>query len=180
MMKTMGWVLLLVLAGGAGAQPMPGGMGTATPMQPMPPVPPAVAAEAGRAMPGESIEQIFLRGYQRGYAEAMAQSQGSRPLDAGRQPSPQWRACMRLRVLDALWTDDQRACDATRAVADYANGRSAATVQAGNGLCGDPAPGRRKALLVEYACGDPAYCGNEVRTASAQEGRAAQLVCGRR
>jgi hypothetical protein len=34
-------------------------------------------------------------------------------------------------------------------------------VQAGNGLCGDPA-----------------YCGNEVRTAAAPEGRAAQLVWG--
>jgi hypothetical protein len=172
----MAGVMLLALCGSTAAQPM---TGSATGVAP---VPPAVAAEAGRAMPGESIEQIFLRGYQRGYAEAMSQSQyqGVRPSDAGRQPTPQWRACMRLRVLDARWTDDQRACDATRAVADFANGRAVANVQAGNGLCGDPAPGRRKALQVEYAGGDPAYCGNEVRTAAAPEGRAVQLVCGRR
>lgn len=176
----MAGVMLLALCGGAAAQPMPGSVNGVAP------VPPAVAAEAGRAMPGESIEQIFLRGYQRVYAEAMSQSQyqspyqGGRPIDAGRQPTPQRRACMRLRVLDARWTDDQRACDATRAVADFANSRAVANVQAGNGLCGDPAPGRRKALQIEYACGDPAYCGNEVRTAAAPEGRAAQLVCGRR
>jgi hypothetical protein len=135
-----------------------------TPPLPTPPLPPQ------QAVAGESAEQAFARGYQRGWADAVERAQ-QRP----RQARP--RACMRVKVLDALWAAERGGCDATRAVSELASGRGTASVPATNMLCGDPAPGRSKTLAVEFACGEPVYCGNEIRTASAREGGTLQLSC---
>ncbi len=149
--------LLSCLAGAAMAQ---------TPPLPTPPLPPV------QAVAGESAEQAFARGYQRGWADAADRLQQQRAR--GARP----RACMKVTVLDALYYADRNGCDATRAVSELANGRSSAGVPATNMLCGDPMPGRGKTLAVEFACGDPAYCGTEIRTASARESQTLQLNCG--
>jgi hypothetical protein len=147
---------LLVLASGTAL--------AQSPPLPTPPLPPP------QAVVGESAEQAFARGYQRGWADAVERTQ-QRP----RQARP--RACMRVKVLDAVWAGERGGCDATRAVGDLANGRGTASVPATNMLCGDPAPGRSKTLAVEFGCGEPVYCGTEIRTASAREGSTLQLSC---
>jgi hypothetical protein len=135
-----------------------------TPPLPTSPLPPQ------QAVAGESAEQAFARGYQRGWADAAERAQ-----QRSRQARP--RACMRVKVLDAVWAGERGGCDATRAVSELANGRGTASVPATNMLCGDPAPGRSKTLAVEFGCGEPGYCGNEIRTASAREGSTLQLAC---
>jgi hypothetical protein len=147
--------LLSCIAGSALAQ---------APALPTPPLPPA------QAVAGESAEQAFARGYQRGWTDAAERLQ-ARPR--GNRP----RACSKVVVLDALYYADRNGCDATRAVGEIANGRASAGVPASNMLCGDPMPGRGKTLAVEFACGDPAYCGTEIRTATARESHTLQLTC---
>jgi hypothetical protein len=154
-MKTL-LASLTFIAGSALAQ---------TPPLPTPPLPPP------QAVMGESAEQAFARGYQRGWADAAERLQ-QRPR-GGNKP----RACMKVTVLDATYYADRNGCDATRAVSEIAGGRSSAAVPASNQLCGDPFPGRGKALAVEYACGEPAFCGNEVRTATTRESGTLQLNC---
>jgi hypothetical protein len=52
-----------------------------------------------------------------------------------------------------------------------ANGRSTASLDASNSICGDPAPGDRKQLSVTYVCGTIA------KSADAYEHRTVYLDC---
>ena len=62
-------------------------------------------------------------------------------------------------------------CDATRYVRKHANGLRSVSVDITNGMCGDPAPGKRKSVEITYMCGAIA------KTASAYEHRSAYLYC---
>lgn len=62
-------------------------------------------------------------------------------------------------------------CDATRYVRKHANGQRSVSVDITNGMCGDPAPGKRKSVEITYLCGAVA------KTASAYEHRSAYLYC---
>lgn len=118
----------------------------------------------------------YRRGYQEGYQAGFRDGLTKAAQDA-QQPGPRPLACRRIIVLGAQYGTPRQQCDATRAIAKLASGRYSATVRASNNLCGDPAPGKGKDLSVEYACGDPAFCGRQILKASASENRSTTLAC---
>ncbi|MGE0724294.1 MAG: hypothetical protein AB7O45_07960 [Alphaproteobacteria bacterium] len=76
-----------------------------------------------------------------------------------------------IRVMEAVYGAQGRECNARRPVADRCNGRRECTIRADNGLCGDPALGNPKTLVITYACR------GEQRQAVAREGSVARLGC---
>jgi hypothetical protein len=58
-------------------------------------------------------------------------------------------------VLDAVYGNPERdrLCDATPAVTQQCDGRSACVIVAGNALCGDPDFGVPKRLFLAFKCG---------------------------
>lgn len=60
----------------------------------------------------------------------------------------------RMHISDAYWTaEDGRRCEATAEVRSGCEGKESCQVAGNNGLCGDPAPGVRKTLVIGYKCG---------------------------
>ncbi|MEM9300821.1 MAG: hypothetical protein AAGE01_01840 [Pseudomonadota bacterium] len=76
-----------------------------------------------------------------------------------------------LRIVDAYYGVGNRSCNATRAAADRCEGRGGCEVRADNGLCGDPARGDRKELVINYSCGDG------LRSILVREGEIARAYC---
>ena len=70
-----------------------------------------------------------------------------------------------------MYGSNAHSCDATRWAARHANGRTSATLDVSNEICGDPSPKDRKQLEVTYVCGTIA------KTASAYEHRSVSLDC---
>jgi hypothetical protein len=129
-------------------------------------------------------EDAFQAGYRRGYQDGFRDGQrggaGGNPTyvpPASQSNSFNHRGqgygrVRGLQVLGALYGDGDRDCDATQAVASQFNGRSSAVLKVSNSLCGDPAPGERKSLRVEY------LCGQERRSVSSYEHRSLEASCG--
>ena len=76
-----------------------------------------------------------------------------------------------ITVVDSVYGAAGRECNASRAVANRCNGRRDCQVRADNGLCGDPALGNPKTLVINYRCR------GEIRQSVAREGTMARLGC---
>lgn len=142
-------------------------------------------AGTGLALPAAAqSEDAFQAGYRRGYQDGFRDGQrggsgGGAPTyvppassSGGYGNRGYYGRTRGLQVLGALYGDGDRDCDATQVVVSQFNGRASAALKVSNGLCGDPAPGERKSLRVEYACGQ------ERRTVSAYEHRSLEASCG--
>jgi len=119
--------------------------------------------------------------YQQGYKEGFDQGfkQGyDRAVQDGRVPPPPAVVApppvpkRGIEVLRAWYGEsERRSCDATGWVMRRFNHRSSASADVTNQICGDPAPGQRKELVVEY------MCGAETKRASAYEHRSLSISC---
>ncbi len=60
-----------------------------------------------------------------------------------------------LRILDAVYGNPERGrtCDATLAVAQQCDDRTACVVSVSNGICGDPDYHTAKRLFITFKCG---------------------------
>jgi len=132
-------------------------------------------AQSSNEPPNDAYRRAYQEGYQQGFRDGLAQA--AKAAEEAQRSSPRPLACRRIIVLNARYGADSKQCDATRAIAAQANGRSSASVRANNSLCGDPSPGKGKDLTIDYGCGDPGFCGREIRNASAAENRNTTLTC---
>jgi hypothetical protein len=71
-------------------------------------------------------------------------------------------------------TANTRTCNAMGRVAQLCENRTACDVHVDNNLCGDPAPGRIKQLLVEWECSD---IRGETRFDVVKEGGTMRISC---
>ena len=111
----------------------------------------------------QGYAQGFKDGFDEGYRKAMAE-QGAASTAASKG--------FPIAITSATYGPDSGAsCDARRFVAPRANGRTSASIDVTNQMCGDPSPGKRKSLNVTY------LCGNIAKTASAYEHRTVYLSC---
>lgn len=76
-----------------------------------------------------------------------------------------------IRILDALYGQDQQVCRAYDVVARACDGRDYCEVEADSNLCGDPYANVRKQLFIGYDCGDGR------RSISVDEGQIARVYC---
>lgn len=140
-----------------------------------------LAAAAGlAAFPAFSQSADYRQGYDRGYQDGIAAARGQR----GEQPRPgpgysggsgggggNWRPSG-ISVADARYGTQGSYCDATPAVRDALRGPHQRGVLADNGLCGDPASNRPKALTVTYSCE-----GRQLQRATVREGDVFYFDC---
>ena len=111
----------------------------------------------------QGYTQGFKDGFDDGYRKAMAE-QGAASTAASKG--------FPIAITSATYGPDSGAsCDARRFVAPRVNGRTSASIDVTNQMCGDPSPGKRKSLNVTY------LCGNFAKTASAYEHRTVYLSC---
>jgi hypothetical protein len=76
-----------------------------------------------------------------------------------------------IKILDAIYGQDERTCNAYRAVADVCEGQHACVVDADDNLCGNPYHNVRKDLFIAYQCGDGR------RTLTVSQGNPAHVYC---
>lgn len=76
-----------------------------------------------------------------------------------------------IEILDAVFGQDERVCDARGDLVRACDGQSACEVRADTKLCGDPYRGVSKELFIAYSCGDGR------RTLTVSEGEPARLYC---
>ena len=112
--------------------------------------------------------QEYRRGYEQGYRDGMAAAQGGGR--GGRGGYDQGR--LRIEIERADYGVREGSCDARPAVMQALARGGNFSITAGNQLCGDPAPRKRKRLTVTYRCGD-----GEVQRGQADEGDALTLNC---
>lgn len=124
----------------------------------------AVVADSG-------YERGYRDGYERGYeaGREAARKHQFRDERSGYSASPRLPAG--IVVVSASYGEGRRRCDVTTWAVQQFNRRTSATVGVSNELCGDPSPGKRKSLEVEY------LCRGEMKTASAYEHRTLSLNC---
>lgn len=77
-----------------------------------------------------------------------------------------------IEVLDAVFGQDERVCDARDHVVRACDGRNSCEVQADSRICGDPYRGVAKELFIAYTCGDGR------RTLTVSEDKPARVYCG--
>lgn len=105
----------------------------------------------------------FKDGFDEGYRKAIAEQNAASTAASKGFP---------IAITGATYGPDSGAsCDAKRFVAPRVNGRTSASIDVTNQMCGDPSPGKRKSLNVTY------LCGNVAKTASAYEHRTVYLSC---
>lgn len=135
----------------------------------------AAAACFGAAPAAYAQHPEYQRGYREGYDQGFQQGydramRENRPPPPAVVPMPPPRRG--IYVLRAWYGNgERRACDLTGRMARQFNGRPSQSVEVTNQLCGDPAPGERKELVIEYSCGA------ENRRASAFEHRTLSISC---
>ena len=86
--------------------------------------------------------------YRRGYEAGFRDGQASMEREGGRE---HWG---RINILSARYGTRDSSCDARDTIRSYAGSRRDVEIRVNNDLCGDPAQGRHKMLVVEYRCGD--------------------------
>lgn len=133
----------------------------------------AAAALAFGVLPA-AFANDYQEGYRRGFEDGFAAGQraavqSAAPLAVPATPPPVVNRG--IIIVRALYGDGRRRCEYTGPLAGIANGRVRASIDVTNGLCGDPAPGERKSLVVEYTCGGP------MKQADAYEHRTLYLSC---
>jgi hypothetical protein len=113
-------------------------------------------------------ESEFERGFREGYSKGYQDS-----LNAGKSipAKPQSGAPPGIVVVRAWYGDDHKSCDLTAWAAKHFNSRTSADVEVTNEICGDPSPGNRKSLRVEF------LCNGQTRTEEAYEHRQLSLRC---
>lgn len=119
--------------------------------------------------PAALAETEFERGYREGYGQGYQDGLSER-RSAAVKPKP-YSGAPGIVVIRAWYGDDHRSCDLTSWAAGRFNNRTSAAVDVSNSICGDPAPGKRKSLQVEF------YCKGELKTADAYEHRQLSLNC---
>jgi hypothetical protein len=118
----------------------------------------AMPALAQREAPRDNDDPGYRDAYRRGFDEGYAQGyrkglDEGRPVIAPPPPPPPPPPRHTIVVNRATYGAGGRRCDASRAVANIANGQVSVYVEASNDLCGDPAREVRKRLEVDYQCG---------------------------
>ena len=154
------------------ANSMHRGHGLAVPVQ----VPLAVVLGFVLLLPVAARADDFQEGYRKGFEDGFAA--GQRAGVAAPAQAPPAAAVVPAPVINrgiiiarAAYGDGRRRCEYTGQLAGMANGRMRASIEVTNNLCGDPAPGERKSLKVEYTCGGP------MKQADAFEHRTLYLNC---
>ena len=125
-------------------------------------------ATAQPRMPEEMLRgqnSQYQQGFRDGFREATRMMNGGGGGGGG--GGQQWG----LRIETATYGAGPRRCDFTDGLAQRANGKTEYVLRVGNGLCGDPAPGRDKTAVVKYRCG------RSNQTATIQEGDSEVLRC---
>ncbi|KAF1049407.1 hypothetical protein [Xylophilus sp.] len=108
-------------------------------------------ATAALSLPAWGQSAEFRRGYDQGYRDGLAAAQQQQ---GGWRPGPPqgWRAGG-ISIVEAHYGAQGSYCDAAPALRHALAGPQAGGgVLADNGLCGDPAANRPKALTVVYSC----------------------------
>jgi len=136
----------------------------------------AATASACLAPSAYAQHPEYQRGYREGYDQGFQQGY-DRAMHENRPPPPAVVVPVEpprrgIYVLRAWYGEsERRACDLTGWAARRFNGRASQSVAVTNQMCGDPAPGERKELVIEYSCGA------EPRRASAYEHRSLSISC---
>lgn len=120
---------------------------------------------------GSAASRTYEDGYREGFRDGFAAGQRQDAAGQSVAPVPAPAPNYGIRIIRAAYGDDERTCRLTRMLARRMNGRNSASLKVTNELCGDPAPGERKLLRVDYTCG-----GN-TKQASAPEHRTLSLRC---
>lgn len=120
------------------------------------------------ALADDRYDDGYRRGYQEGFRDGQRASERERQRDDFQRGAIPQRGIV---ILSAIYGDGFRQCDATAALAGRFNGRPSASFDVTNQLCGDPSPGARKLLTVEY------LCAGQRRSASSNEHRSLNLGC---
>lgn len=123
-----------------------------------------------RAREGQRIRLECERGRGEAYVSGRP-GPGGPGYGPGPGPGPGYGGRSDIRVVDARYGAQGRDCNATGAVASRCNGQDRCSVRADNNLCGDPAFGQPKALVITY------LCRGSQRNAMAREGQRADLGC---
>jgi len=120
----------------------------------------------------------YDQGFKQGYDRAMREAQTNAPPGAYAAPPPGAYVVpapvpKRGIIVTRAWYGDgeRRACNLTGWAARHFNNRTSQSVNVTNEMCGDPAPGERKQLVVEY------MCGAETKRESAYEHRTLSISC---
>lgn len=128
-------------------------------------------AAAGPAV-ADPYQEGYRKGFEDGYAAGQrAAQQNFNPGAAAAPPGGHATINRGIIVVGAVYGDGRRECQLTGRMAGMMNGRVSAKFEVTNALCGDPAPGQRKSLTIDYTCG-----GAEKR-ATAYEHRTIVLSC---
>lgn len=128
----------------------------------------AVALLLATSASAMAQSQEYRRGYDQGYRDGMAAAHGG--WRGGRGAYDQGR--FRIEIERADYGVREGFCDARPAVMQALARGGNFSITAGNQLCGDPAPHKRKRLTVTYRCGD-----GELQRGQADEGDALTLHC---
>ena len=118
-------------------------------------------------------ESDFERGYREGYGRGYQDGLGATQFSPAQSHSPRRPSTgpAGIIVIRARYGDDHKACDLTAWAAQRFNGRTSAEVDVSNAICGDPSPGNRKSLHLEY------LCNGQAKTEEAYEHRRLSLYC---
>ncbi|MDB5365939.1 MAG: hypothetical protein JWM77_1866 [Rhodospirillales bacterium] len=97
-------------------------------------------------------DQAGVRGSNSQYGSYYAPPGSYAPPTSYSPSQPQGRP---VHISDAAYrAPDGRQCDARRALRSMCDGEESCRVTASNDLCGDPANGVGKKLVIGYKCGD--------------------------
>lgn len=124
----------------------------------------------------EAYRAGFRDGYSKGYREGLAEGERraanfAPPPPPVAPPPPKPGPNGPIRIQGAFYGTSSKNCNATHWLGRRVDGRSSASVEVENKICGDPAPGQRKSLEVTY------LCGTFPKSASAYEHRTLYLDC---
>ena len=123
-----------------------------------------VACFAQLAQAQTDFERGFIEGYGKGYQDGIAAGQPG----AARSP---YTGPPGIVVVRAWYGDGNKSCDLTAWAAARFNRRTNSEIDVTNKICGDPAPGQRKTLRVDF------LCNGQTKTAEAPEHRRLSLFC---
>jgi hypothetical protein len=141
----------------------------------------SLAAASSGSQAQEDYQRGFREGYDQGYRQGYERARNEAqsnapPPGAYVAPPPTYvvpAVPKRGIIVTRAWYGDgeRRACNLTGWAARLFNNRTSQSVNVTNEICGDPAPGQRKELVVEY------MCGAETKRASAYEHRSLSISC---
>lgn len=123
------------------------------------------------AVPPAFAESDFERGYREGYGIGYRDGQSAGRAGQSNLVNRPSAGPAGIVVIRAWYGDEHKYCDLTAWAAKHFNSRTSAEVEVTNQICGDPSPGNRKSLRVEY------LCKGQTKTEDAYEHRRLSLHC---